>query len=157
MARAAAVTSRIFYEFRPVAEHESEHHGTAGRTGWVRAANPRAFEHVAVAATGELRRAGRGGRQQVRGVAGADAGHGARKEELQQTERVGKPQLCRPHHAGDHLFGGQEAYTVADLRMDGTERAVLQRQGRQQQLGGMEGLCLHSLSFPRRPWVECGP
>lgn len=104
---------------------------------------------MAVAAPGELR--GRAATHQVRGRRGPGPedtrdrgpgralGGGSPQEELQQTERLGQPVVRRPHHAGHRLSPREAPDTLADLRVDGSERALLQGQGRQQQLCRMEG------------------
>lgn len=125
------------------ATHDRNRHG-------VRTADTREIQHMAVAASGELRRRTPAAHQ-VRGRRGPGPedtrdrgpgralGGGGPQEELQQTERLGQPVVRRPHHAG-HRLGPREAPdTLADLRVDGPERPLLQGQGRQQQLCRMEG------------------
>lgn len=115
----------------------------------VRAPDQSSVQHVAPAPTRELCGGATG--HQVRGgrrPGPEDPGHrGTRRalghrraqEELQQEERVGQSLVRGPHHPGHQLGAGEEADAVADLRMDGAERSLLQGQGRQQQLCRMEG------------------
>ena len=59
----------------------------------------------------------------------ADVGCECIEEEYEPQKRLGQPLLRRPNHTSNQLVRRDPVDTEPDLRVDGPERALLQRQG----------------------------